>query len=141
MSEANRPCRLSASARNPAISALELVSDELNLEVEQPRHPRTLQRARRRRSPRSRQSIAAVVVVLAAIANLLTCGIALVRHSPTLGVLTGIVASVLVVAVTLLSRALSPGHRARPPENERPTTARPNQQPPPLHPDLPRSTP
>jgi len=44
---------------------LELVRDELNLEVEQPRHPRTLQRARRRRSPQSRQSIAAVVVVLA----------------------------------------------------------------------------
>ena len=94
-----------AAETHVPMALLELVRDELGHQATPPQHPRHSQR---RRSPRAWQRVAAVAVIEVAIANIVMSITALVWHSGSLGMLSGIVTIVLVLAVTLLSRLLSP---------------------------------
>ena len=114
-----------AAETHVPMALLELVRDELGHQATPPQHPRHPPHSQRRRSPRAWQRVAAVAVVEVAIANIVMSITALVWHSGSLGMLSGIVAFVLVLAVTLLSRLLSPTQHAVPPPNEPPKNAPP----------------
>jgi Kef-type K+ transport system membrane component KefB len=48
--------------------------------------------------------LTAVIIEVVAVANILTCVLTLIRHDSGLGVLTGVIATVLIVAAYLVAR-------------------------------------
>jgi hypothetical protein len=86
---------------------LELMSDGLSNTGRDRRLPRQRKRPRRTRLARQR-ILAAVIIEVAAIANITACIVALLRHDADLGMLTGVIAAVLTVAVVVAARLLSP---------------------------------
>jgi hypothetical protein len=96
---------------------IELIRDELDKgetergELHDRVDPRLGKRLRRRwrRSPQARQLITMTVIVeFAASANIVASITALIQHSVNLGVLTGVVALALILAVWTLVRAVTP---------------------------------
>ncbi len=93
---------VAARTRVP-LALLEMVREELDSNGEAPR-AQIPQPARFGSSRRTRRKLGALVIVVTALANITACVTALLWHNPTLGMLTGIVAIALVVAVTVLGR-------------------------------------